>query len=359
MEKVGILTFHRAVNYGAALQAYALQKTIIQLGYECEVIDYVTAEHEKRYDISNINPLEKIWYPKYNEMRHKKFQEFVESKLCTSGSTLHLKKEVEKVIGNYDIVIVGSDQIWNPDCIRKNIATDIYFLNLNNVNYKIAYAPSIGDNSTKQLKKYLEFIKDFDYIWMREQTVADELSLELGREINSILDPVFLLNKEEWFQLARKKYTGKPYLFYYEVREDDYSFQIAYEIAKREKLKIVTIGYHQRFFGKDVINCCDAGPIDFLNIIRNATMVVTTSFHGSALALIMEKPLLAIKQKEKDYRLIDVLKLFGMESQYIDKHVDVDSVECKRVSDDTVHKERRKEAIDCLREALEASKKSF
>lgn len=358
--KVGILTFHRAVNYGAALQAFALQRAVVKLGYECEVIDYVTVEHKKRYDIQEVSFWEKIWYPRYNPSRHEKFKKFINERVNITETSYHLKREVEQMIGLYDIVIVGSDQIWNPDFMRSNIATDVYFLNLKEVNYKIAYAPSIGSNSAKQLRKYLDYILDFDYIWMRERTVAEEMNATIlaGKEpVGSIVDPVFLLSKEDWFQVARKKYSGKPYLFFYQVRQDDFSFEIAKEIAKREGLMLVVVGYHQRFFGKNVINCCDAGPEDFLNIIKNATAVVTTSFHGTALSLIMEKPFVAIEQKNNDYRLIDMLETFNMKSQYICKDTDISVVELKAVGDNSIHNSEREEALSKLCNALKQGRK--
>lgn len=357
MKKIGIFTFHRAKNYGAVLQAYALQHFVRNLGYQCNIVDYTTNECDLKFDIKKKSIKEKFLYPKYNQERDTKFKNFVDEYLTLSKQRSHRKNEVEEIVKQYDICIAGSDQIWNPEFLRQNITTEVYFLHLDNITKRIAYAPSIGDTSATQLKKYKNIIERFDYIWMREQTVASNMQTFIEKEVGYIPDPVFLLTKEQWSLLAHKQYKKDPYIFFYIVRQDNVSISMAKAIAKKLKMKLVIVSYHERYWGKDIINCCNAGPIDFLNIIKNASLVLTTSFHATAFSIILEKPFYCVIQKEQDYRLSDLMKLFEINDRILSNNKDIEKIDLVDMNYSKIKKiyqRENKRAIQMLKDAIES-----
>ena len=314
MIKVGILTFHNALNYGAVLQAYALQKTIEKLGYRCEIIDYTTKTHRNALRKAT-DEIQKL--PENNRERKERFEAFIQKEMRLSNDKYFTERDFQQGDLQYDVYVVGSDQIWNPEFIKSGVSSKIFFLYLDKFENRIAYAPSIGIASKKKLQPYLKYIDKFDYVCTRENETAKYLSMCLNKKIEKAEDPVFLLDRRAWKKLAHKKYTGKPYLLLYIVREDNFSLKIAKKIANLLKLKIIVINYIREYVGNGVYNCLNAGPIDFLNFIRNATVVCTSSFHATAFSIIFNVPFFTFEQIANDYRILDLLKNFSLEERLL------------------------------------------
>ena len=195
MIKVGILTFHNALNYGAVLQAYALQKAIEKLGYKCEIIDYSTKVH--RNVLRKVTD-EKQKLPEYNLKRKERFEAFVQKEIQLSNNKYYTDRDFQKGTLQYDVYIVGSDQVWNPDFVKSGVSSKLFFLYLDEFKNRIAYAPSIGVASVKKLYPYLKYINKFDYVCTRENETAKYLSECLNKKIEKAEDPVFLLERRAW-----------------------------------------------------------------------------------------------------------------------------------------------------------------
>ena len=277
--KIGLITFHSSINYGTMLQAYALQKYLIMIGYECVIIDYVTKAHEREYF-----PEKNCKKPKNDFTRYEKFMHFMQNKMILTEKRYHTAKELEQDFPEFDIYLTGSDQVWNLDFVYD--VTPIYFLNLSQFRNRIAYGPSIGKCNPKKMCLYKKYLKEYQYIFPRENSTAQSLSKFLNKTIEAVVDPTLLLNREEWKKMVKPSKRISPYLLFYIAEDDAYSFKKAKKVAKAlGGLNIVAISYEKIYKGYHVYNCTSAGPIDFLNLIFNADFVFTTSFHGSIFSI--------------------------------------------------------------------------
>jgi len=327
MIKTATVTFHASHNYGSSLQAYALQQTIVSLGYENQIINLRTARQRDSYTVftkrkgikyilKNIThffyyfPLKRSYY---------RFEDFITNKLLLTKE-FSTEEELIKQEFNFDCFIAGSDQIWNP------VPEDFdwsYYLTFVKKGRKISYAPSFGPlssigDSTIQ-KKIAENLKTFDSISVREQGSADNVKKLTGINPRIVLDPTLLLNRESWLQLieSRKKIIKEDYIFFYTLFADPERMRIVRKISEKTGLPIVVSHFSNQYdFFNGFIKHYDAGPLEFLTLIRDAKLVVASSFHGTVFSILLNVPFFAINGL-KDARINTLLQLTGLTSRSI------------------------------------------
>lgn len=320
MAKIGILTYHRAENFGAVMQAYALSAYLMSNGHQVEIIDYRCKAVEVHYQIFNpsillsrknvfaslceyINRFSTI---KTRYIRKKKFQEFRDKYLMLSNSISSIKSPL-----NYDVVIVGSDQVWNFH-LNKG-AERIYLLDIpcKAQTKKMSYAASSDQNGLNRINcGYLaQCLATFNQISVREHFIKAQLSAYIQKPISVCLDPTFLLEKDDYLQLAERIDITNYILVYHMAPVHDYLPKIK-DIAENSGLKVIEIygGFYQ---GNDDNVITDWGPCDVLGLISKASMVFTTSFHGLALSLIMKKNVWVI-DKGNNFRQKNLLEIVGI-----------------------------------------------
>lgn len=311
--RIGLVTFHSSANYGAMLQAYALQRYLILCGYECVIIDYVTKRHIKAY-----LPNESSNKPKHNKERYERFMRFMKDHMILTKKRYIFMSELEKDFPIFDIYMTGSDQVWNLDF--KGDVTPVYFLGMPGFKNKIAYGPSLGKCNPDKLKRMKDYLEDYRYIFPREYSTANYLSNILGKRIDHVVDPTLLLNRKEWLRFVKRNKCRSPYLLFYIAEDDDYSFKKAKQVAKAlGGIDVITLSYHNIYSGYHVYNCANAGPIGFMNLVYNADFVFTTSFHGSIFSILYNIPFYTVCQHENDTRLLDLFDVFSLESRLVMK----------------------------------------
>ena len=352
MEKtVGILTFHHVTNYGAVLQCYALQKKINEMGYDCKVIDYICPKLKANETLLKLNRKFLINVLKYisqgygNRIKRKKFNEFLKE-YC------NVEKDEQ-----YDIYIVGSDQVWNLE-LTDNDWT--YFMeSINSVN-KISYAASFGESNIRKCNedKILNLMEKFKMISVREKSSMEYLSNK-GIHAELTCDPVFLLDKKDWKKIiSSKRCVAEKYILIYCIEKNRDLFDYAKKIGKIENIKII-------YLNQNIINCekgveyhRGVGPIEFLNYIWNAELIVTNSFHGTSLSIIFNKNFVAetILHGKENKRIINILKETDMEERTIknlkNKNVNpLQEIDFKQSNKNIMEIKRKSENF--LRRALE------
>lgn len=298
--KVGILTLHRSENFGAALQAYALQEFLTGIGHDAKIIDYRCSGIEKMYSLSDLSFLFKSRHVIYSLKRLIKRQMSLKSRISKKAKYNkfwhdYLKttdgKFTEKILNDFDAIIVGSDQVWNPRLT--NGLDPIFFLNTKNFKgKKISYAASSETYCFKQYvknsKKLSVFLRNFDVISVREKSFAEELSKYTDKKIDVVLDPTFLFSTEFYMKLVERQ-TSDKYVLVYHLYETEKNVDIAKKIAKAKGLSIIEIHVDHSFTSDQGIHIKDAGPLELLSYIYFAEYVVTTSFHGVALSVNLQK----------------------------------------------------------------------
>ena len=321
--KIGILTYHFAINYGALLQCYALQQAFESLGVECVVCHYQSPVQrdnnllysKKKTPRTIAKNLCKIPFHQARKMKQKKFQSFLENKIHLS-SPMETIDELKQKVDQLDIITVGSDQVFSP-CIAD--FDKAFFLPFSTSAKKASYAASLGKAEVKDLLPFKEFIKRFDFLTVREASSLRRLN-DLGISgVETAPDPVFLLTEKQWRTVAQADQPLKkePYLLCYflNAEEERQYLQIAQELADKKRLKLYQIVSRYRPYNFTKSAICDAGPEEFLNLIANASFVCTDSFHGTVFSSIFGTNFITFctKRNQLDQRKQEVLKTLGLE----------------------------------------------
>lgn len=318
--RVATLTFQSALNYGAALQAYALKEAIAAHGHECDVLNYKcpAIENSYQYFPSPVNPRSIVsGLINYSERHRRKavFGDFAQTCLCL-GETLG-PSEVAGTAKRYDAFVVGSDQVWNPKLTDGDAA---YYLSFAEGRKRISYAASAGNGLDDLLssKTAMAAIGELDHVSVRESDFAERLAPIIGGEVSTVVDPVFLLSRDRWLDMATHGDEGKPYVLAYGLHEPSV-YATAESMASKHGMRCLFVpqGRKTKCAGLK-ITAPSVG--EFLGLIKNASAVVTDSFHVASFAIIFERPLLVqLKTKHvgMNSRLTTLLERAGVAGQVI------------------------------------------
>ena len=325
--KIGLLTVHCSSNFGASLQAYALKNFLEERGNTVEILNYrfsgflYAKDYSENLRLSMNSRLKLLLFREKCNIRYKKFQEF--EKECLGINEVELKKIED---GDYDIFVVGSDQVWNPSHI--NFDETFYFCGVRNKT-RISYAASLGkdrfDDTEKQYLK--DAISHMSAISVREPDSIPLLtSLGCSKEINYHVDPVFLLNSSKWRALEQNPKTEfRDYILVYVLGKNSIINQTVRSLRNKFKKEIVCIQSDLRNKYGDH-NLYDIGPREFLHLVDNAYMVVTNSFHGVSFSYLFEKKVIILKSEKLNLRIDNLIKLFSPDCAQLTKVEDIESV---------------------------------
>ena len=333
--KTVTLTFHGSHNYGSMLQAYALQQVMTEVFGDNEIINFRSRRQKRMMRVislrSSIGPILKdlthILYYLPLKRKHGLFEEFLNTKLKLSDTEISTVKKED--LDGYDIVCCGSDQIWNPGPEDFDLA---YLLPYKMSAKKISYAASMGPGRSEWpdvINRFPELLKDFHKISVREQGTKENVEKLSGRnDITVNCDPVFLLAKDEWINLIDQKPIIKEnYIFLYTLFANPLIIDCAKALSKKHKMPVVISNYtniHDLF--SPFRKCLRTGPLEFLNLLYNAKMVVTSSFHGTAFSTILNKPFVTVNGIN-DNRILNLLHLTNLESRSVASADDIDNIE--------------------------------
>lgn len=326
--KIGILTFHCAHNYGAVLQAYALQEYIKSLGYDVEIIDYRPKYISEKFRIIPNLSKEKITlkllliiistlYIRF--IRFIRFKSFIFKKL-----NLSVNVSASNIENNgHDIIIIGSDQLWNPKIT--NGFDDVYFACFNAFGQKvkvISYAVSMGLlGLTIEQKIYLsEKLNNFNALSVREYDLKELLTPLTTKKIHHVLDPTFLLRQGKWNLIASVPKIKKKYVLIYQVSFDESLMKIATEIAKQTGAIVIEIAaWVGGRIKKNKKQYCS--PEQFIGYIKDAVCIVTSSFHGTAFSIIYNRPFYFVNinnlKDGSNSRILSLLSMLNLSDRCI------------------------------------------
>ena len=328
--KIGILTFHRADNYGAVLQTYALYSQCISMGYDVDIIDYRCNAIERVYSPVRFPRLRKnlyrwsidaINYYRFGEAWKEKKDKFdVFRKLFSMSVSCYDSSSKHKIEDEYDYIITGSDQIWSADIL--NNKPDDWYCYKRETPLKvgvISYAASVGSLSRFK-ERFCEFepvLNEYDAISVRERDTQVYLEEKLHRKIYTVVDPTLLVDNQLWLNLIDCKNSRKNnHLVYYDVAENKLTRKIARDIAKDRKISIVKFN-QIKSPTHNTIYLSNAGPIDFLDSIYNAECVVTSSFHATVFSILFQKNFVAVLHPITGERIKSLLSMLGLENRII------------------------------------------
>ena len=343
-KRIGILTFQRIENYGAALQCFALWYYLKEKGYDVEVIDLLTPEHcgyvksNKSIRIrKHRNPffaLARFIYRAitrgWNHWCHrselsvcrKRFESFF-----SLGAYSKQYSGFDAIMQNpplYDIYITGSDQTWNP---KIYFDWEAYFLTFApKTAMKIAYAPSIAvkEIPTELAGHMKNWLADYSAISCREKSGIDIITELTGQTATLVADPTLLLSQEQWTKFAKMPSNdSKPYILclWFCVgdalqRKIEFSKELK-DISGKKVIVLPTPGYG---FPKasELEIVFDAGPQEFIGLIAGADMVLTNSFHGTAFSALFARSFYVFLRNDSiDDRMVSLMHTLKMEDRIV------------------------------------------
>ena len=329
--KIATLTFHASHNYGSVLQAYALAKQLELMGNEVQILNLRTQIQRNCYQkIPTFHRwIDRIFFlinKKKIFKRYDEYERFINNVLPITAREFTSEAELTDICNDFDAFVCGSDQIWNPVCRDFDPAYYLQFLDKENHAKRIAYAPSFGKHefdeaTTKQINAWA---KDFNSISVRElkgKAVLNEID---PANISVVCDPVVLLDKKYWEELAAEPNIKEPYMLVYFLENNHGRKDFTDTLSQQLGLKVVVLTEYLRDMAKPYIKKYDASPEEFVGLFQHASFVYTNSFHGTAFSTIFRKPFITVIAPDQvnaannnDSRKIDYLTKIGLESRLV------------------------------------------
>ena len=332
MEKkksVGIITMHRVLNCGSAIQAYALQRVIQNYGFYAEIIDYMFPNkyHKRLHKVVTLHGFFKEIYGFVLSIKAKiNFRRFYKKFYNLSKHQYNSKEDLLSYSPNYDFYLSGSDQVWNP----KSIAYDTSFmLTWSQGGKKFAYSGSFATTHIPDEYKetYSKALSQYNNLSVREESSLSLIEELSGKTAEFVLDPALLLDLKDWhdvIQDADVHIEGEYILIYllgYSFNIYPYAYNLINYIEEKYHKQIVVLAmshaYCSRLHNKRIIN--KVNPQNFLSLIANASLVITDSFHATAMSINFNIPFYSlIKDKTSiDNRVYSLLLSMSAEERAI------------------------------------------
>lgn len=334
--RIGILTFHRARNCGAMLQAWALKAVLEKMGHSVE-FPFCNSVGAKKIPMICCIPKGKrgmswirsflgrlyldvryILHGGYAAKSYDKFRsKFLPERKC----------EVNDLDRYFDVIVVGSDQVWRSAQTKADTALfrgDIIPLKLP----VVSYAASIGDSflPEEDARNLVKSLIRQKAISVRESLAQEQLSLYGINNVSVVLDPTLLVGKDDFLKVAQagEDKVTKPYIYMYTLEATDFEMSIAENLSKHLGMNLLVSPVYPD------CKCCDSrffnyhtGPSEMIRFIEGAEFVIAASFHGTAIALTFHKRFISIRNRagESDSRPMSLLSKLGLESRLIDPTV--------------------------------------
>ena len=325
--KINTLTTYDVYNYGASLQAYALQQYLINLGHQVEIINYQPDYLTRKYDYKWVNPESKLsryaltrfvyrimkYLQRKTTMGRKRvFDEFNHQVLKETATKYTSCDAICQNPPQAYLYLVGSDQVWN---VFYEAGRDpVFYLDFVKKGYKASYAASFSylDIDSENKARIKTLLDTFDAVSVRE---VHGLAILKDMEIEGtwVLDPVFLLSAEQWEEMMVPTAFTKDYLLIYDFEGNQELKLFAKEYARRHNLKIYAIADTYPLLYADK-NLMKAGPKEFVSMIYHCKAFISNSFHGTAFSILFNKPVFVFNRHRHkvNSRMQSLMTLFGL-----------------------------------------------
>ena len=345
--KVAIVTLIDYYNQGNRLQNYALQEKIKELGHEVDTLGVFALRG--LYGAVEFS-MHIFFTPLYKRMKKNKILSNQTQKLIAVDN--YSKKKLNELGKKYDAVVIGSDQVWNPQYLDYPYVLFGFFADKEKC---MSYAGSFGVSkiAKNRFKQYKKGLGHIPYISVRENEGSALVKEIVGENAPVVLDPTLLLTKEEWMKYA-KPYPNKPkkYLLTYSLMPKKKVNRYIKKLQKETGLEVVNLN---RGRDKHFIHT----SAEFIDLFLNAEVIVTNSFHGHAMSIALEKPFISfISKKSTSSRVYSLLKNLGLENRTSDK---IKKEEYFTLDYTDVNKKlakKREESLAFLKKSLESIEKS-
>ncbi len=350
--KIGIVTFHRAINYGAVIQAWALTQFLIESGHEAKIVDYFPRYYSKA---SSALSKKRFGLNRHNLIRLR-FWKFRKEWMQLSSRLYASFGELQRDNLGMDAYICGSDQIWNPSLTGGDFDPVMFLAFAGQGTRRIAYGPSLGqaELSPEYLPKLKTHLANLDHISAREDS-AVSIIRSLGFPATEVIDPALL--PSSYASISRPRRKGS-YILAYQVIRDHFFEDVAHRVSKALRLPIVMIGWGDSCVGDSGITATvTPTPNEWIGLFENASAVVTNSFHGTLFSVLFKRNFVTTalhgREAAKNVRLVDILDKLGLSKRLFPSEDGCEPEDILRVETDWDSVEYRLSLLrKCSREFL-------
>ncbi len=318
--KIGILTFHKGYNHGGFFQALGTLRFLQKNGYNVEVIDYVNKHHhtvELLAMLKQRNPF--VLFKNIHKMISFKrdFKTLNFSKSISKRNISELKK--------YDAVIIGSDIVWNYEW--DFLGSDpIYFGEYFSDTKLISYAPSFGNvkySETMDLPEWVvSGLNRFEHLSVRDDNSLEIVKLATGKAAQLVIDPAFLLAEDD-LTVKNVNIKYEKFVLIYAYQINNQQIKEVKEFAKKKGLITISVGYFNQWCD---INKTGVGPYEWLEYIRKASYVVTSTFHGTLFSVILKTPMVTIPTDAINNKLKTILEISDLSDRILSDESSVELI---------------------------------
>lgn len=332
MKKIANITWITYPNFGTYLQAYALQRYIQSLGYDCVILndESILEKHFNwKWEIKKI-----AWrmlsdyraFQRSNKLSLQMYENFKKGNLVIEDNV----NDKDYLNNTYDCFVCGSDQIWNPFSLE-NPKAGFYYADFSKKK-KVAYAPSIGVTSvpSEYISKFEQLISGFSFLSAREKQGQAVMESLTGENVANVVDPTLLLDSSEWKKLVKHSGEKGKYVLGYFLTPNSLYINAAKEYAHARGLEFRMLYTDKSYFSM-ADRLITAGPKEFLQAINDAQEVFTDSFHGSIFASIFRIQFITFKRfgntiKSQNSRVENLLNSMNIGNRLIGEE-DMDKIE--------------------------------
>lgn len=328
---IGIITLqnHGTYNYGGILQNYALLHFLNTHGYEAKAIycDSYSVQGVLRDFLMckfNINLYKESGKfkvkcsDKLKRMQCKNFERFINSNIKPAHYLRYSNRTYSNINECFDKIIVGSDQVWNPQFAVSSKTCKTLFLTFLPSEKRISYAASFGVSSIPAniINVYKKALSDFSWISVREDSGSAIVKGLIGKDVPVVLDPTMLLSADDWVNVAKKPKhdVDAPYILKYFLGEQNPEICKDIDIIGRKNGLII------RELNNSKTTDYISGPAEFLYLFNHASLICTDSFHAVAFSIIFNKPFIVYnrvqdRMLDMSTRINTILSKFNLEQR--------------------------------------------
>ena len=370
--KIGLLTFHIAQNYGAFLQAYALQYTLTNMGHDTEIINYqpeylITPYHTRtafpswkqskniiQYSLSIPCWIYNNWVNYTPRMKRQRYFSDSRKLLFITSKTYYSYAEFYDNIPIYDKYIAGSDQIWNPNITGNKLDPAYFFAFVDETSKIASYGASMIQDSVsnEHIFEFKRLLAHVGTISVREISNIKYIESLCNKPVINVVDPTLLLLDNDWKKIAScPKSCPSNFVLYYDFTNNPTIKVLARRVAKKLNLPIVCISIRMTGYNSLSRNIY-VRPEEFVWYFNHASFIVTNSFHGTMFSIINKKPFYVIASYPTNIRIVDHLSLLGLLDRVYDSGDEVKEINID-IDYDSVYKKLnilREKSLDYLRE---------
>lgn len=357
---IGVCIKYMHENYGGILQAYATVSYLEKENIDYELIRYTKRKRliEKIKDMPRV--FNRVWLNgRYEGLQRKwnlkKHPEYAKNDQVRMEAFAEFKKFAFKYFSDefvgyealcqgakcYDAVITGSDQLWSPAGLPTNYY-NLMFVPDNILKISIASSFGVKEIPWYQKKRTIQYLNRIEHVSMRENRGSQIVKELTGRDVPTILDPVFLLSREEWLErIPNNKEIEEPYIFTYFLGANSSYRKEVEELARKKNLKIVVLRHMDQYVKEDEqfgdFAPYDVGPERFLNLLRNAEYICTDSFHGAVFSIINQKQFVVFNRYSenssfsKNSRIDTLCGNFGLSDRRYSEKIKLEDIVNKEI----------------------------